>query len=96
MACQQLISHLSASGRYLQNLTAEHCGTALTGQIEAVKGYIARIAGPAEALQASEAIQTNFGPYMTNSQLSDLQGLLNDAACKLPLVVPAGKGAGKI
>ena len=95
MACQQLISHLSASGRYLQNLTAEHCGTALTGQIEAVKGYIARIAGPAEALQASEAIQTNFGPYLTNSQLSDLQGLLSDAACKLPLVVPAGKGAGK-
>ena len=94
MACQQLISHLSASGRYLQNLAAEHRGTALTGQIAAVKGYIARIAGPAEALQASEAIETNFGPYLTNSQLSELQGLLNDAACK-PLEVPAGKGSGK-
>ena len=95
MACEQLISHLSASGRYLQNLAAEHHGTALTGQIVAVKCYIAKIAGPAEALRASEAIQTHFGPYLTKSQLIELQGLLNDAACKLPLVVPAGKGRGK-
>ena len=92
MACQQLISHVIASGRYLQNLAAEHHQTASPGQIAAVKTYISKIAGPVEALQASEAIQTHFGPYLTDSQLSELQGLLCDAACKLPLVV-AGEAA---
>jgi hypothetical protein len=90
MACQQLISHVSASGRYLQNLAAEYHPRAVIGQIAAVKIYIEKLAGPNEAMQASEAIQTQIGPYLTASQKGDLQGLLNDAACKLPLVI-AGK-----
>ena len=92
MACQQLISHVRASSRYLGNLAAEHLQTAVNGQIAALKTYIAKIAGPDEALQASEAIQTHFGAYLTASHKRDLQGLLNDAACKLPLVI-AGKAA---
>ena len=95
MACQQLISHVSASGRYLQNLAAEHRQTAVAGQVAAVKTYIARIAGPDEAMQASEALQLHFGSYLSAEQKSDLQGLLNDAACKLPLVL-AGKAAAAV
>jgi hypothetical protein len=95
MACQQLISHVSASARYLQNLAAEHRQTAVAGQIAAVKTYLARIAGPDEAMQASEALQLHFGPYLSAEQKSDLQGLLNDAACKLPLVL-AGKAAAAV
>ena len=95
MACQQLISHVRASGQYVGNLPAELQEKAMHGQIAAVKTYLEKIAGPEEALQASEAIQEHFGAYMTASQRRDLQGLLNDAACKLPLVL-AGKAAGAL
>ena len=62
MACQQLISHVSASGRYLQNLAAEYHPRAVIGQIAAVKIYIEKLAGPNEAMQASEhpEVHDNF------------------------------------
>ena len=93
MACQQLISHVRASGQYVGNLAAELQEKAMHGQISAVKTYLEKIAGPEEALQASEAIQEHFGAYMTASQRRDIQGLLNDAACKLPLVLAGKAGA---
>ena len=93
MACQQLISHVSASARYMANLSAEHQPTAVNGQMTALKTYIAKIAGPDEAMQASEAIRQHFGPYLAASRMNELVCLLNDAACKLPLVVVEGKAA---
>ena len=92
MACQQLISHVTASARYLATLSAEHQATALNGQIAAVKTYIAKIAGPCEAMQASDVIREHYGPHLSAEQLRDLVCLLNDVACKLPLEV-AGKAA---
>ena len=65
----------------------------MTGQLAAVRIYIAKLSGPQEALQAAQAIQEHYKPFLSALALNDLVGLLNDAACRLP-ALPAGNGAG--
>ena len=92
MACQQFINHVAASANYLASLPAENQAAAVTGQLAAVKIYIAKLSGPQEALQAAQAIQDHYKPYLNCVQMADLVGMLNDAACKLP-VMPANAAA---
>ena len=93
MACQQLVNHVAASAKFLASIPAENRAAVMTGQLAAVQAYIERLSGPQEAFQGAQAIQEHYNPFLSALALSDLLGLLNDVACRLP-ALPARNSAG--
>ena len=95
MACGQLVQHVQASAAYLKSLSRSQLqrSDVLKKQCVAVKSFIEKIQGPAEALEVARAVQEHWSDLLSAEQLASIIDLLNDAACKpaLQSVSPVGE-----
>ena len=80
MACQQLIAHVRAAATYIEATSETQRPAAVASQLAAVRMMLARIFGPAEALQASMAISSALGSFLSRSQHEEITALINAQA----------------